>query len=125
VSDGVSSDEEEDRQDEEDDDENTAHSKLSEDDEPGWVMGMILKTVPHRMVSIWQKQTRLDELTQPAMGDAANYTPERDMKYQMSKLIVLAIVKPQTDMTAATPLPTTSGDHMQSLDSIPEQSHMS
>jgi hypothetical protein len=33
-------------------------------------------------------------------------------------------VKPQTDMTAATPLPTTFGELLQTLDIFPEQSQM-
>jgi len=34
----------------EDENEETEHTKLSEDDEPGWVMGTIPKTVQQRMV---------------------------------------------------------------------------
>jgi hypothetical protein len=35
---------------EEEDDEETEQGNLSEDDEPGWVMGTIIKTVQQRMV---------------------------------------------------------------------------
>jgi hypothetical protein len=75
------SDDEEDGEDEDDDQEDTGHGKLSEDDEPGWVMGTISKMVQHHKESFRQKQLRLDELTQPGWGDTADYFRERDMKY--------------------------------------------
>jgi len=81
LSDLASSEDEEDGEDEDDDEEDTGHGKLSEDDEPGWVMGTISKTVQHRMESFRQKQIRLDQLTQPGWGDTADYFRERDMKY--------------------------------------------
>ena len=62
LSDLASSD---DGEDGEDDDEETEQGKLSEDDEPGWVMGTITKTVQQYMESFRQKQMKLDELTQP------------------------------------------------------------
>jgi len=68
----VNSEDEEDGEDKHDDEEDTGHGKLSEDDEPGWVMGTISKMVQHRMESFWQKQMRLDELTQPGWGDIAD-----------------------------------------------------
>jgi hypothetical protein len=64
LSDLASSEDEEDGEDKTDDEEDTAHGKLSDDDEPGWVMGTISNTVQHRMESFWQKQLRLDEMTQ-------------------------------------------------------------
>jgi len=79
LSDLASSEHEEDGEDEDDDEEDTGHGKLSEDDEAGWVMCTISKTVQHRMESIRQKQTSLDELSQPGWGDAADYFRERDM----------------------------------------------
>jgi len=51
LSDLASSDDEQDGEDEEDDEEDTELGKLSDDDEPGWVMGTITKTVQHRMES--------------------------------------------------------------------------
>jgi len=60
----------------EDEDEETDLGKLSEDDEPGWVMGTISKTVQQRMESFRQKQMKLDELTQPGWEDAADYFRE-------------------------------------------------
>jgi hypothetical protein len=80
ISDLASSDEEQVGEDEEDDEEDTELGKLSNDDEPGWVVGTISKTVQHRMDSFRQTQMRLDKLTQPGWGDAANYFRERDVK---------------------------------------------
>jgi hypothetical protein len=120
----ASSEDEEHGEDEDNDEEDTGHGKLSEDDEPGWVMGTISKTVQHRMESFRQKQMRLDELTQPGWGDAANDFRERAMKYGTTEFQVPAIGKPQTDWTAVTPLLTTFGVLMQALDIVPRQSQM-
>jgi len=49
LSDLASSEDEEDGEDEDDDEEDTELGKLSKDDEPGWVMGTITKTVKKRM----------------------------------------------------------------------------
>ena len=76
LSDLASSDDGEDGED--DDDEETEQGKLSEDDEPGWVMGTITKTVQQRMERFRQKPMKLDELTQPGWEDAADYFRERD-----------------------------------------------
>jgi len=120
----ASSEDEEDGEDGDDDEEDTAHGKLSEDDQPGWVMGTISKTVQHCMESFCQKQLRLDELTQQGWGDAADYFRGRDMKYGTTELKITAVRKPQTDSTAATPSPTTFGEFMQALDIVPGQSQM-
>ena len=53
LSDLESSDEEQDGEDEEYDADDTEHCKLSDDDEPGWVMGTLSKTVQHRLESFW------------------------------------------------------------------------
>ena len=121
LSDLASSDDEQDGEDEEDDEEDTELGKLSDDDEPGWVMGTISKTVQHHMESFRQKQMKLDELTQPGRGDAAHYFRERDMKYGTAELKVPAVVTPQIDMTAASASPTTAGEHMQTLDIVQGQ----
>jgi len=68
----ASSDNEEDVEDEEEDDD-TQQGKLSEDDKPGRVMATISKTVQRRRERFWQKQIKLDELTQPGWGDTADY----------------------------------------------------
>jgi hypothetical protein len=41
-----------------------------------------------------QKQMRLDQLTQPGWGDAADYFRERDIQYGMTEWKVLALGKP-------------------------------
>jgi len=69
LSDLSSSEDQDDGEDEDDDEEDTELGKLSEDDEPVCVMGTISKMVQHHMESFWQKQMRLDELTQPGWGD--------------------------------------------------------
>jgi hypothetical protein len=71
LSDLASSDDGEDG--EEEDDEETEQRNLSEDDEPGWVMGTLTKTVQQHMERFRQKQMKLDELTQPGWEDRANY----------------------------------------------------
>jgi len=103
----ASSDDEEDGKDEDDDEEDTELGKLSEDDEPGWVIGTIFKTVKDWIESFQQKQKRLDELMQACWGDAADRFHEGHMKYRTTELSVLAVVKPQIHTTAATPSPTT------------------
>jgi len=124
LSDLASSEDEEDGEDENDDEEDTGHGKLSEDDKPRWVMGTIFKTVQHRMESFRQKQMRLDQLTQPGWGDAADDLCETDMQYGTIELKVPAVGKPQTDSTAATPSQTPFAELMQALDIIPGQSQM-
>jgi len=123
LSDLASSDDEEDAEDEEQDDD-TEQGKLSEDDEPGWVMGTISKSVQRRMEKFWPKQMKLAELTQPGWGDAADYFPEIDTKYGTSELKVPAIIKSQTDHVAAAPSPTTFGELLETLDIVPGISPM-
>jgi hypothetical protein len=99
LSDLASSDDEEDGE----DDEDTEQGKLSEDDEPGWVMGTISKMVQQRVQTFRKKQMKLDELTQPGWGDAADYFRERGQRYGTIELIVPAVVKSHTDKNAANP----------------------
>jgi len=101
------------------DDEETEQGKLSEDDKPGWVMGTITKTLPQRMERFWQKQMKLDELTQPGWEDAANYFCEEDKKYSTFELRVTTVVQPQTNNGAPAPPPTTFGELIESLDIVP------
>jgi len=51
VSNLARSEDEDDGEDKDNDEEDTELGKLSEDDEPGWVMGTITKTVQHCMES--------------------------------------------------------------------------
>jgi len=123
LSDLASSDDGEDGEDE--DVEETEQGKLSDDDEPGWVMGTITKTVQQRMESFRQKQMKLDELIQPGWEDAADYFCERDKKYGTSELRVPGVVQPQTNDDAPAPPPTIFGELMESLDIVPEISQRS
>jgi len=124
LSDLASSDDEQVGEDVEDDEKITELGKLGDDDEPGCVMGTITNTVQHRMESFRQKQMRLDELTQPGWGDAANYFHETDMKYGTAELRVPVVLQPQIAMTAATTSPTTVGEHMQTFDILRGQSEV-
>jgi len=74
LSDLASSDNGEDCEDE--DDQETEQGNLSEDDEPGLVMGTITKTVQQCMEIIQLKQMKLDELTQPGWEDVGDYFRE-------------------------------------------------
>jgi len=123
LSDLASSDEDEDVEDEEEDDD-TEQGKLSKDDEPGWVMSTISKTVQHCMERFWQKQMKLDELTQPGWGEAADYFHEKDKKYGMSKLKVPVVIKSQTDVVAAATPQKTFGELLQTVDIVPRISRM-
>jgi hypothetical protein len=120
----ASSDNEADGDGDDDDEADTVHGKLSDDDEPAWVRCTISKMVQQRLESFSQKQLRLEELTQPGWGYAADYFRDRDMKYGTTELQVPAVGKPQADSTAATSSPTTFGELMQALDIVPGQSHM-
>jgi len=117
LSDLASSDNGEDGEDE--DDEETEQGKLSEDDEPGWVMDTITKPVQQRIDRFWQKQITLNELTQPEWEDAADYFREQDKKYGTSELRDPAVVQLQTNDDAPAPPPTTFGECMESLDIVP------
>jgi len=117
LSDVSTSDDGEDWEDE--DDKETGHGKLSDDDEPCWVMGTITTTVQQHMEAFQQKQMTLDELTQPGWEDSADYFRERDEKCGTSKLRVLTVVQQQTYDDAPAPPPTTFGGLMESVDIVP------
>jgi len=92
---------------------------LSEDDQPGWVMHTISNTGQHRMECLRQTQMKLEEFTPPGWGDAANYFGERNDKYGMIELEVPVAVLPQTEHNATCSGPTTFGEPMEILDSVP------
>jgi len=79
LSDLASSDDEDDGEDEADDEKVIELGTLSKDDQPGWVMGTFSKMVQHRVESFRQKQMKLDEMTRPVWGDAADYLREKHM----------------------------------------------
>jgi hypothetical protein len=117
LSDLASSDDVEDGED--DEDEETVQGYLSDDDEPGWVMGTITKTVQQRMEMFRQKQMKLYELTQLGWEDAADYFCERGKKYRNTNLWVPAVVQPQTNDDTPAPSPAIYGELMESLDIVP------
>jgi len=122
LSDLPSSNDGEDGQDE--DDEETEQGKLSEDDECGWVIGKISKTVHHRMEMFWQNQIKLHEVTKPELEDAADYFHPRHEQYGTSELRVSAVVNLHMADDAAVPAPTTFGELMECLDIVPGISRM-
>jgi len=65
---------------EDDDEKDPELGNLSNNDEPGWVMGTISKTLQHQMKLFRQKQMNLDQLMQPGSRDTADYFCERDKK---------------------------------------------
>jgi len=119
-----SSNDAEDEEDETDDEEDIKQGNLSDDDEPGWVMGAFTTIVQKCMQRFRQKPMRLDKLTQPGWGDATDYFRERYMKYGMAILRVPAVVNPQPDTTGVAPLLTTCGELLKTLDIVPRQSQM-
>jgi len=104
---------------EDEQDAKTEQGKLSEDDEPGWVMGAIAKMVPQCIKRFWQKWMKLDKLTPPGWGDAADYSGEREKKYITSELNVPAVVKQQTDDDVAALTTTTFGELLECLNIVP------
>jgi len=117
LSDLASSDDQEDGDDY--DDEERELGKLSEDEEPSWVVDTTASMVLQRMGRFRQMQMKLDELTQPGWGDTADYCCERDNKYGITKLKVPAAVKLQTTKVTAAFSPTTFGELMESPDVVP------
>jgi hypothetical protein len=104
---------------EDEDAKETEQGKLSEDDEPGWVMGTITKMIHQCMERFRQKQIKLDKLTQPGWEDAADYFHERATKYDTSKSRVPIVIQPQTNQDAPAPPPKSFGELMESLDIAP------
>jgi len=109
LSDIASSDDQEDGEDKDNDGDDPAGGKLSDDDEPGWVMGTISNTVQYRMERFRQMQMKLVEVMHPGWGDATDCFHETDKKYGTTKLKILVVVQPQTVADAASSVPMTSG----------------
>jgi len=118
------SDDGEDVEDEDDDEDNPELGKHGADDEPGWVMGTICKTVQHRMERFRQKQIKLDELMQPGWGDAADHFRERDRKYGTTELKVPVVVQLQREEDVICSAPTACGEPIETLDINPGKSEM-
>jgi len=71
-----------------------------------------------------QKQMKLDQLTEPRLGEAANCSRERDEMYGTSELRVPEVVKLQMDQDTTPPASRTFGERMESLDIVPGISQM-
>jgi len=117
LSDLASSDDEKDGEDEDDEEEDTAGGKLSEDEEPGWVIGTISETVQTCMEHFWQKQMKVDELTRSGSGDPADYFSERGEKNGMICGKVPAVMQPRPANDAGSSAPTTFSEPMETDDS--------
>jgi len=117
LSDLASSDDGEDGEDE--DEQETEQGRLSEDDEPGCVMGTITERVDQCLRSFRQKRIKLDKLTQPRWEDASDYFREQDKKYGTFELRIPAVVQDQTTDDTPTPPPTTWDEEMESVEIVP------
>ena len=111
-------------EDHDDDEEKPVAGKVSEDDESGWAMGTIPETVHQRLERFRQKQMKLDQLKQPGGGDAADYIHERDKKSGTTELNVPAVVQPKTADDAASSVPTTFSEPLDTIDSVPGELEM-
>jgi len=109
---------EEDGDKEDDDEEDTEHGKLSKNDKPGCVMSTISKTVQQRTEKFCQIKMRLEEVTKLEWEVVPDFFRERDMMYGTIEFNVPAVLKHETDTTAATPLPITFGEHMPTRDVV-------
>jgi len=109
---------------EDEDDKEIEWWELSEDDEPGWVMGTFTKIVKQRMERFRQKQMKLEELKHLGWDDAADYFCARDKKYGTSELRFLPVIQPQMDVDAVAPPPTTIRTLVESLDIVHRISQM-
>jgi len=100
------------------DDEDTELGKLSEDDQPGWVVATMPITAQQRMQTYRQMWIKLDELIQPGWGYTANNFCGRNTMYGIIELMMLAVGNLQTDKVAAVPTLMRVGDLMESLDIV-------
>jgi len=98
--------------------------KQSDNDEPGWVMGTLSKTVQYCVESFLQNEMKLDNWTPLGWGDVINFFRERHMKYETTKLTVPAVVQPQMKVDAAASALTTYGELTENHDSVPGKSQM-
>jgi hypothetical protein len=70
----------------------TESGKLSEYDDPGWVMDTLSITVQQLLVRFCKKQMKFDELTYPGWWEITKYLSERDKKYGTSELSIAAVM---------------------------------
>jgi len=115
LSDLASSDDEADGTHQDDDEDDHGGSQQSKDDESGRVIGTISKIAYSHMERFRQKKIKLDKLTQPDRGDAADYFCERHTKYRTTELKVPVVAHPQTADDAASSAPTTLSEPLKTL----------
>ena len=121
LSDLASSDNRDDAEDGDDDKKDPELGNLSDDDQPGWVMGTISKTVQHRMETVRQQQIKLDESTQSGWEDLGDYFCERDKNYGTTELKVPAVVEWQREEDATCFASMTFGEPMETIVSVPRK----
>lgn len=80
--------------------------KLSGEDEAGWVVHTISKTVPLGIQWFRQKQLRLERLTITGWGDAVDYFWKCNKKDIRTELRVQAVIELHMDDIAAANAPT-------------------
>jgi len=124
LSDRAKCNNEEDGEHDEFDEKNTGPDKLSEEDDPLWVMGAISKSVLLGMERFWPRLIKFDDLAKPGSGDTAYYFHERNSKYRTAELEVAAVGKPQTETDAATSAVTTFAELVETLDIFPGKLQM-
>jgi hypothetical protein len=116
VSDIVRSDDGDDG--EQQDVESPERGQLSEDDEPGWMLGTITKTVQQRMERFWQKHMKSNKSSHPGWDNTPAYYRDRETKYGLSEIRVPAVIQPQTDEDAAASGMTPLGELLECLDIV-------
>jgi len=87
-------------------------------------MGTISKPVQDRMERFRQKLRKLHGLGQAGWGDAAHFFCDREKKYGTTEFKVLAVVRSQREDNATSSAPTTFGEPMETLDSVPGKLQM-
>jgi len=71
-----------------------------------------------------QKQINLDILTQPGSGEAANYFRESNEMYGNNQSKVPAVSQSQWEDDATCSVPTTFGEQMETIDTVPRKLQM-
>lgn len=109
---------------EDEDDEDAELGKLSDDDEPGWMMSIIFQTVYQCMERVWPKLMKFDKMTPPGRADIADRFPERERKLGTNEPMVMAVAQLQMDNVAVLPVPTTCGERKEYPHTIPGRLQM-
>jgi len=106
------------------DEEEAGQGKMSEDDEPGWVICTITNIIQQCIKRFWQKQMKHVKLTQLRWWDTAEYFCENNQKYGTPELRVSAVVYTQMAHDAAAHAPTTFGELLDCLEIVPRISQI-